>query len=343
MPHPIFKFLALVAVTLQLLSTATTVSAAMLPTRTFLTEGREGRWNDDGTKIVFTRDTIYSSKFRFNVFTADADGTNAEQITFFRGNEFINQHGTAWLPTFRPGTNDIYWRDDTNGAWYAAYAANSTPGNRTRTNIGGHFSAIRFSQDGSKYAYSYFLGPGQHRIYVGSGTATPGSSIYLTGIDQRILGEMNWGFGDYADTITFAQGIGNGPDSLYTIQSNGTNATRITDDAFGVVRDPIWSPDGESIFFKRQFNDQWDVWSLNLETNRLVQWTDDADEELNPTLSPDGSTLMFNVYDEVATASSPTSVFRLFTLDVSTIPVPEPSSVILVLLGAVGLGAVVRR
>lgn len=324
-------------------------SASAAAVRQYLTDGDWARYNSDGTQITFRKDTGYTTPNRFNVFVADADGSDEVRITDLRGTEAPwrdTAFGTANGPAFRPGTGHVYYRDDADLAWYFAYAnADDTGSPRNRTGIAGHNQPLRFNADGSMFAFARYNGSSNNIIYIGNGTPTNSGSYssILSGSSINIRSAIEWGYAGRSDVLAFVRQV-SGVDSLYTINSNGSGQARVTDDAFGNVYDPVWAPDGQTIFFRRELNGQWDVWSLNIDTDELSQWTDDADIERTPHISPDGQTMLFSVYDEAASDIDPgdNSIYRLYTLDLTAGPVPEPGSLILLAAGA-GLAATRRR
>ncbi len=57
---------------------------------------------------------------------------------------------------------------------------------------------------------------------------------------------------------------------------------------------PVYSPDGESIYFQTNRNGNWDIYQFNIISNELKQiTTSEADEEL-PWVSPDGKFLYYS-------------------------------------------------
>lgn len=52
----------------------------------YVTDGQWASWSEDGSRIAFRRDTPSSNYNRANAFTANADGSNATQLSFFQGN-----------------------------------------------------------------------------------------------------------------------------------------------------------------------------------------------------------------------------------------------------------------
>lgn len=320
---------------LGVLLAGASVQGAPFQTPQYKMDGFWARWNGDGSRIVFLLDTTYSTFGRPNVFTSDADGSGVTQITFFRGNEAFGQHGSGSGPTYRPGTSDVFWRDDRDGAWFMAYAADDGSTGRTRTTLSGHNTPVRFSPDGTRWVYADYLNYNNTRVRVGSGGVSGSSSTIsqLSGVY-----EVEWGMGSRSETLAMTRLTAqtNGLSSLYLIDADGTDLMRLTDDAFGNVRNAAWAPDGESIFFVRELNGQSDIWSIEIDTGDVRQWTNDSLVQEFPTISPDGTQLMYSVrfWEE----SQSVMVSRLYTLDLTYIPGPGT-----VALGLLGVGACGQR
>jgi len=308
---------------------------AVFPPKSFLTDGDMVRWSPDGTKIVYLKDTTYSNKGRPNVFVADPDGTDSVQITYFRGNESSGQYGSAYGPTFRPGTNRVYWRDDIDGAWYASYALADGSGSRTRTQLGGAYQPLRFNEDGSKYATAFAFN--QYRsIYSGEGDP-PWNAGTTVRIIEGVNSTIEWGYGDKANKLLYSRTVG-GSSAIYLLNNSVPPANETL--LVGAEADQAsWAPDGESIFFRRFLSGRHDIWSLNLETSELLQRTNTIEEERFPSLSPDGKTLIFSVYDAAGSLTGDREIYQIFATDLTAIP--EPSS--LGLLVALAMTCAARR
>ncbi|HSF14125.1 MAG TPA: winged helix-turn-helix domain-containing protein [Vicinamibacteria bacterium] len=81
---------------------------------------------------------------------------------------------------------------------------------------------------------------------------------------------------------------------LYIVDVGAGESRRLTD---AVADDfaPAWAPDGLSLYFGSTRNGAWQIWRLELETNRVDQITRDGGRVGQP--SPDGSSLYFGKAD----------------------------------------------
>src|SRR5687768_14214406 len=84
-----------------------------------------------------------------------------------------------------------------------------------------------------------------------------------------------------------------GNEEIYTMNSDGTNVVRITNNAARDTR-PVWSPDGNSIVFVSERSGNRDVWIMNPDGSGLRNLTQNPAIDESPTWSPDGSRVVFS-------------------------------------------------
>ena len=84
-----------------------------------------------------------------------------------------------------------------------------------------------------------------------------------------------------------------GNEEIYTMNSDGTNQTRITNN--GVLdTHPVWSPDGDFIVFQSRRSGNNDIWVMNPDGSGLRNLTNDPSSDENPSWAPDGLRIVFS-------------------------------------------------
>ena len=81
-----------------------------------------------------------------------------------------------------------------------------------------------------------------------------------------------------------------GNPEIYTINTNGTNLTRLTNDP-AVDDEPAWSPDGRRIAFVRNR----EIYVMNADGSNVVR-TFSAGFAQSPSWSPDGTKIVYSAY-----------------------------------------------
>lgn len=96
--------------------------------------------------------------------------------------------------------------------------------------------------------------------------------------------------GEYFAASVFAEG-----DNHIAIidVSNGEIEEEIGFEKVGALANPAWSPDGEKIAFSGSDGGYSDLYIYNLETDSLLNITQDPYSDMQPTWSPDGSKIAF--------------------------------------------------
>lgn len=106
------------------------------------------------------------------------------------------------------------------------------------------------------------------------------------------------------------------------MNSDGTGVTNLTTYSDADERDPGWSPDGARIVFQSDLDqDQWvkdpspmqrGVFVMNLDGTGLQKLTDNAQDNLDPTWSPDSSMIAFATFkDKDAPSSDGTPTWQI--------------------------------
>jgi dipeptidyl aminopeptidase/acylaminoacyl peptidase len=208
-------------------------------------------WSPDGSKIAFIslRDSIY------DIFIMNADGTNQTRIT----NPMVERD-----PTWSPDGTKIAFSgsQDANEDIYTMNADGSNPVRLTTDPADD--TDPTWSPDGTKIAFSTDRNEGVHEIY----------TMNADGSNQTDLTNLPNGGEFYADWSPDGTKIAFSGSDIYTINTNGTNLTRLTDDIW-FDHGPAWSPDGTKIAFSSDLNNGvYEIYTMNADGSNRTRLTD---------------------------------------------------------------------
>ncbi len=245
----------------------------------------EGDWSPDGHTLTFTRYVSENGRNRYNVFVADASGTNERML-------FSSTERSVQTPRFSPDGKTI--------------AASLTPGN---ANVAGAIVLIDVAS-------------GKNRII--EITDTPTAVVWLTSDEflygrlQAVTGvqiaggefvrhEVRSGheetlfslpvFGFYVDRVGDDSLIVETPsrrENLREVALKGTPGSAWRTQGNSNDRQPALSADGEWIIFSSDRTGNLDVWALSRKSGEMRQLTDDPKQDWDPQFTPDGKHILFS-------------------------------------------------
>jgi Tol biopolymer transport system component len=224
-------------------------------------------------RIIFSRASFATA---VNLFSMEPDGSNETRLTSRRRQDF----GASWDPD---GSRFIYSHDNFDGTFdlFIRDADGSNP-TRVTNSVRDEFD-VAFGPDGNQAVYASCRAQCDlFKIDLTSGTQTR-----LT--DTRV-GEFgpHW---SVDDVILFERAPRNRGDiEIFTISSDGTNPTRLTDNRRIHDIQAAWSPDGTRIVYSRcvrGFNGC-DLVSMNAAGSGRDRITRTRIDESYPKFSPDG-------------------------------------------------------
>jgi Tol biopolymer transport system component len=205
------------------------------------------RWSPDKSKIVFTRGGTTEQ-----IWIMNADGSGQTQLT----NTTNNDHA----PSFKPdGSKIVFSRCD--ASFVCDIYTMNTDGTNQQPFSGATQPAIdediaSYSPDGTKILFG--------SIQVNPNIPTSGLySLTETGFINRLtaptlpIGDREARYSANGSKIAFARfpdvvtGANPGGIEIYTANADGTNETRITNNAW-LDSNPFWSPDGTKLSFHSQ-------------------------------------------------------------------------------------------
>ncbi len=190
-------------------------------------------WSPDGKKIAF----VSKQDGNKEIYTMNSDGSNPQRLT----NNSADDFDPDWSPD---GTKILFVtnRDPTYSRKIWVMNADGTSqqklGNLYNVN-----SDPRWSPDGTKIVFSSIDPNGRWGIYTANSDGDLSSRLKL--IDGGSEYAPSWS--PDGTKIALVSGR-DGNNEIYTMNSNGSNLTRLTNNS-ATDSNPSWSRDGKKIFF----------------------------------------------------------------------------------------------
>jgi Tol biopolymer transport system component len=278
-----------------------------------LGRGDEADWSPSARRIVFT---VEQRNGRGDLFVMKADGSDRRRLTRTRANE----SRPAWAPSGRTiafGRRNSLWTIDPDGsdarrivgsarepAWSPAGTFLAFSRGRSGEHVGeeeGAFALFRMRRDGT--GVTRLLTPEFDRDVAPSpdGTRIAFTSVRpfsQSGVYVADAGGTNESFVHGGESPAWspdsAQLILRDADGLYTLDADGSNATRLA--APPGAHDPAWRPDGLAVSFVSSAGGCSDVYTMALDGTGLTRVTDAAcyPAPVEFAWAPDGTKLVFS-------------------------------------------------
>ena len=108
---------------------------------------------------------------------------------------------------------------------------------------------------------------------------------------------------------------------LYVVPSEGGSARKLTSGDFNHASSLSWAPDGRTIYFSSNRNEDWEydfrnseVYSVSVHSGEITQITNTKGPDFSPMVSPDGKQLAYLGYEDKVQAYQTTKL-RIMQLD----------------------------
>jgi Tol biopolymer transport system component len=237
-------------------------------------------WSPDGSKIAFMKDVSGNGGANYEIFVMNADGSRPVNLTKSPAYES--------KPTWSPDGLKIAFVGYSAGN-YDIWVMNADGSNPTKiSNTLGSDDDPAWSPDGSKIAFH------SNRT---ANDGTNDNDIWVMNPDGsnpvNLTNDINDGNADlYPDwspdgsKIAFVSARGGPSSDIYTMQADGSDKTRLTDNNSVVDTYPAWSPDGSKIAFTTDRDRNYEVYSMNADGSAQQNVSNNPSGDQLPTWQP---------------------------------------------------------
>jgi TolB protein len=218
------------------------------------------------------------------IWAMDYDGSNQRQITHF--------NSISLSPRISPDGSRVAFSAITKSGWEIMMYSLDLNRMVSFPHMGGTNASPAWSGDGIKLAFSSSR----------SGT----SQIWLADVSGGNLKRLTVSSGlDVSPTwnrktngqIAFVSDRATGLPQIFTMEADGTNQQRLTDQGYAVS--PNWSPNGQFLAFawQRKYGPgdpgAYDIYLMDVASKQWVQLTHDGGRNDSPSWSPDNRHIVF--------------------------------------------------
>lgn len=268
-------------------------------------------WAPDGSTMAYAISLSGESEAASGLYEVSAQGTNPRQLLNLDRINWIRYSPDNTMIAFvkgRPVENEYL-------AVYDLYIYTRATGETRQLSDGTSneisYLAPNWSPDSSKLVFTRH----QHTNATGDIYTIRPDGSELTPLTSGPTNEHQASYSPDGTRIVYAESRSGDPNVLVSIavmNADGSEATNLTYDMAPFTNNPVWSADGNSIFFfTSTANDAWDIYRINADGTNPVNLTNDALQQDEFALSPDGSKIVF-----VGRTDINTGLIDLYTMDV---------------------------
>jgi TolB protein len=232
-------------------------------------------WSPDGKQILF-----YTNRDGNNeIYRMDADGKNQVNIS--------NHPSNDYLPDWSPDGNKIVFTSDRDHKESEIYTMNQDGSGTVRITTNELFEEVpTWSVDGNKILFT-------RQILEQDSAQTSNGEIFMMDKngknEKRLTHKKGYDsgakFSPDGKKIAFYGPNDQENSELFIMNADGSNMINLTNDAIEDYS-PSWSPDGRWIAYTSGTSPQYDVWIIDVTTQRKIRLTDGPKRNETPVWSP---------------------------------------------------------
>ena len=243
----------------------------------------------DGNQVAYERRSmdIMTDRAVTNIWTVDADGRNHRPL--LSGPRNYNS------PTWSPNGDRIAYVTSVHGRGPQIHVMWMDTGRSgPLTNLRRAPGNLSWSPDGQWLAFSMFVPDEPSSL--AAPPAKPEGAKWAPPV--TVIESVQYR-GDGAGYLE------PGNTQLFLLSADGGTPRQLTSGAYNHGGRLAWTPDGESIIFAANRQEDWiydpveaELWSIQVATGELTQLTDRDGPDAAPTISPDGSKIAYLGFDD---------------------------------------------
>ncbi|HAX61478.1 MAG TPA: Tol-Pal system beta propeller repeat protein TolB [Elusimicrobia bacterium] len=244
-----------------------------------------------GQKISFSSKIAFSNTMSGNkeIWCVDYDGKNLMRLTYNNSisvlPKFSSDGKYIYYTTYKDGNPDIFRYDfeKNRSVSFITYQGLNITGSASPD---GEYLIATLSKDGDSELYLFTTdGKIARRL------------TYSRGVDTAAS------FSPNSHEFVFVSDRGGNP-QLYIMDIEGSNLRKITHSGYN--DSPCWSPVGGAIAFTKRTGSRFDIYVMDVSTNKEYQLTKNSGSNENPSFSSDGRRIIFS--------SNRTGRYELFSM-----------------------------
>ena len=242
----------------------------------------------DGSQVVYRRGSmdIMKDRRQYRIWLKDIDGTFHQKLT----SSDTNESSPRWSPS---GDRIAFASRTDQGSEIFIYWV-STGKVARLTQLSSSPSGLSWSPDGKWLAFSMFV-PGKELSLV-SPPKKPKGAVWAA--PPRVTTRLK----HEADGSGYMQP---GFSHYFVVPAEGGTPRQVTSGDFNHRGTPVWSKDGQYLFFSTNRNEDWEydfrnseVYSVSVSNGKITPLTDRKGPDRGIAISPDGKTLAYLGFDD---------------------------------------------